>query len=257
MFTMNRHEKILAISLGALIVLCSSMYSQAHAQSIIKKFSVNDPAGLVLDTKGNLYVVESGKNRILQFNNNGTLIRTWGSSGSGPGQFQTPIGIDEDESKQNVYVTDVGNNRVARFSSNGLFVGQWGGLGSGQGQFANPGRVAVDPAGNLFVADFGNNRIQKFDENGKLIKTWGSLGSGNGQFYNPTGMTVTFPQGNVYVADTGNSRIQEFTNDGKFINKWSIDTPTGSNDNIDIDVDSKGTIYLTDRAADQVQVISP
>jgi DNA-binding beta-propeller fold protein YncE len=101
------------------------------------------------------------------------------------------------------------------------------------------------------------NRIQKFDENGKFLMTWGSLGSGNGQFYNPTGMTVSFPQGNVYVADTGNGRIQEFTNDGKFINKWSINTPTGSNTNIDIDVNSKGIIYLTDRTADQVLVISP
>ena len=66
----------------------------------------------------------------------------WGSSGSGPGQFQTPIGIDEDESKQNVYVTDVGNNRVERFTSSGLFVAQWGSLGSGPGQFANPGRIS-------------------------------------------------------------------------------------------------------------------
>ncbi|MFL6441158.1 MAG: hypothetical protein ACJ702_04280 [Nitrososphaeraceae archaeon] len=89
--------------------------------------------------------------------------------------------------------------------------------------------------------------VQKFDENVKFLMTWGSLGSGNGQFYNPT---VAFPQGNVYVADTGNSRIQEFSNDGKFINKWSINTPTGAIDNIDIDVNSKGIIYLADRAAD-------
>ncbi|MFL6396701.1 MAG: hypothetical protein ACJ706_06035 [Nitrososphaeraceae archaeon] len=99
--------------------------------------------------------------------------------------------------------------------------------------------------------------VQKFDENGKFLMTWGSLGSGNGQFYNPTGMTVAFPQGNVYVADTGNSRIQEFSNDGKFINKWSINTPTGAIDNIDLDVNYKGIIYLADRAADQVLVISP
>ena len=105
-------------------------------------------------------ITASPRNISLEFNSNGTLIRTWGSSGSGPSQFQTPIGIDEDESKQNVYVTDVGNNRVMRFSSNGLFAGQWGSLGSGPGQFANPGRVAVDPAVNVFVADFGNNRIQ-------------------------------------------------------------------------------------------------
>ena len=155
MFTMNIHQKVLSISLGALIVLCSSIHLPAYAQSVIQKLSVDDPAGLVLDLKGNAYIVETGKNRILEFSSNGTLIRTWGSSGSGPGQFQTPIGIDEDESKQNVYITDVGNNRVDRFSSNGLFVAQWGGLGSGPGQFANPGRVAVDPAGNVYVADFG------------------------------------------------------------------------------------------------------
>jgi hypothetical protein len=47
------------------------------------------------------------------------------------------------------------------------------------------------------------------------------------------------------------------SNDGKFINKWSINTPTGAIDNIDIDVNSKGIIYLADRAADQVLVISP
>jgi DNA-binding beta-propeller fold protein YncE len=305
MFTLNTYQKVLPITIGALLLLSSSMYFPAHAQSVIKTLSVDDPAGVVLDLKGNAYIVETGKDRILQFSSNGTLIRTWGSSGSGPGQFnspigitldytrgyvyvtdtgndrvqkftsdgkfvamwgssgsgpgqfQTPIGIDEDESKQNVYVTDVGNNRVERFSSNGLFAGQWGSLGSDNSQFANPGRVAVDPAGNVFVADFGNNRIQKFDENGKFLMTWGSLGSGNGQFYNPTGMTVAFPQGNVYVADTGNSRIQEFSNDGKFINKWSINTPTGAIDNIDIDVNSKGIIYLADRAADQVLVISP
>jgi hypothetical protein len=39
------------------------------------------------------YIVETGNNRILEFSSNGTLIKTWGSSGSGPGQFQTPISL--------------------------------------------------------------------------------------------------------------------------------------------------------------------
>lgn len=257
MLTVNLQIKIAAASIGGLLVLIGSITFPTYAQSVIKTLSVDDPAGIVLDLKGNVYVVETGKSRILEFSSNGTLITMWGSSGSGPGQFQTPIGIDEDESKQNVYVTDVGNNRVERFTSSGLFVAQWGSLGSGPGQFANPGRIAVDSSGNLFVADFGNNRIQKFDENGKLVAQWGSLGSGRGQFYNPTGMTVQYPQGNVYVADTGNDRIQEFTTNGKFVNEWHINTPTGATDNIDLDVNSNGIIYLTDRASDQVLIISP
>jgi DNA-binding beta-propeller fold protein YncE len=121
----------------------------------------------------------------------------------------------------------------------------------------DPAGIVLDIKGNVYVADFGNNRIQKFDENGKLVAQWGSLGSAPGQFYNPTGMAIQYPQGNVFVADTGNERIQEFTNDGKFVNKWHINTFTGATDNIDLDVNSNGIIYLTDRASDQVLIISP
>ena len=72
-------------------------------------------------------------------------------------------------------------------------------------------------------------------------------------------MTVQFPQGNVYVVDTGNHRVQAFTNDGKFINKWEL--PPGTSvvspiTGIDIDVNSAGTIFLTDANAGTVSVIS-
>ena len=217
----------------------------------------DDPAGIVVDPKGYVFVVDSDNDRIQKFTNNGTLVTLWGTSGSGPGQLSSPIGIDEDESKRNVYVTDLGNNRVQRFTTNGLFVSTWGSLGSGPGQFNNPGRIAVDPSGNLFVADIGNNRIQKFDAEGKLITMWGSLGSGPGQFHNPTGMTVQFPSGKVFVADTGNSRIQEFDNDGKFIRQINAATHFDSSDNIDLDVDSNGKIYLTDRNDDNIIILSP
>jgi tripartite motif-containing protein 71 len=217
----------------------------------------NDPAGIVLDPKGYVFVVDSNNDRIQKFTSNGTFVDEWGTAGAGPGQFTTVIGIDEDDDKQNVYVTDIGNNRVERFTNDGLFVSEWGTAGAGPGQFNNPGRIALDPSGNLFVADFGNNRIQKFDENGNLITMWGTAGAGPGQFYNPTGMTVQFPQGNVFVADSGNSRIQQFDNSGKFVKEYSIGENTGDITNIDLDVDSDGKIYLTDRGLDVIKVISP
>lgn len=52
MFTLNTHMKALLIAIGgALLLLSSSMYFPAHAQSIIKKLNVDDPAGVVLDPK--------------------------------------------------------------------------------------------------------------------------------------------------------------------------------------------------------------
>ena len=89
------------------------------------------------------------------------------------------------------------------------------------------------------------------------VTTWGSLGSAPGQFDDLAGMTVQYPSGNVFVADTGNSRIQEFDNNGKFIKQINAGTQFDSSDNIDLDVDSNGKIYLTDRNDDNIIIFSP
>jgi len=133
----------------------------------------------------------------------------------------------------------------------------WGSVGSNPGQFNNPAGIVLDPKGYVFVVDSNNNRIQKFTSNGTFVDEWGTAGAGPGQFYNPTGMTVQFPQGNVFVADSGNSRIQQFDNSGKFVKEYSIGENTGDITNIDLDVDSDGKIYLTDRGLDVIKVISP
>src|SRR5690349_17041858 len=105
-----------------LMVFAGSLSLHVYAQNIIKTFSspgsgngqLNNPRGIVLDDKGNLYVVDSGNNRIQEFDINGKFIRTWGSFGSGEGQFNHPIGITVDYARGYVYVTDTGNSRVEK-----------------------------------------------------------------------------------------------------------------------------------------------
>ena len=90
----------------------------------------------------------------LQFN------QSFGTSGAGSGQFNTPGGVAVDGSG-NVYVADLSNHRIVNFNfSNptGTFT-SFGTVGSGNGQFNDPFRVAVDSIGNVYVADTGNNRI--------------------------------------------------------------------------------------------------
>src|SRR5437773_3992887 len=139
----------------------------------------------------------------------GTFLTTWGSSGTGDGQFDFPFGVATDGSG-NVYVADYGNDRIQKFDASGTFVTTWGSSGSGNGQFNGPGGVATDGSGHVYVADTNNHRIQKFDASGTFVTTWGSSGSGNGQFNGPDGV-ATDGSGNVYVADTNNQRIQEFS----------------------------------------------
>ena len=61
------------------IMLLGSVITSVYAQNVVKRWSVDNPGGIVIDPKGNVYVAETGKDRILEFTSNGTLIRAWGS----------------------------------------------------------------------------------------------------------------------------------------------------------------------------------
>ena len=73
-----------------------------------------EPAGVAVDSSGNVYVSDFSNNRIQKFTSNGTFITKWGSPGSGEGQFNRPENVAVDSSG-NVYVGDTGNNRIQVF----------------------------------------------------------------------------------------------------------------------------------------------
>ncbi len=68
-----------------------------------------------MDSDDLVYVGESGNNRVSVFTCEGVFLKSFGSNGSGPGQFNGPYGIAVDQCGV-VYVSDYGNNRVQIFS---------------------------------------------------------------------------------------------------------------------------------------------
>src|SRR5215207_7720934 len=112
-----------------------------------------NPAGIAVDSSGNVYVGDFGENnRIQKFDSNGNFITKWGSIGSNDGQFNRPSGLAVDSSG-NVYVADEDNNRIQKFDSNGNFITKWGSPGNKDGQFLGPSGLIVDPSGNVYVVD--------------------------------------------------------------------------------------------------------
>lgn len=95
---------ITVATIVGLILLGVSLSNSTNAQNVLKTIGspgsgnveLDDPKGVVVDTKGNLYVVDSGNNRIQEFDSNGKFIRTWGTFGTGDGQFNGPLGITLD-----------------------------------------------------------------------------------------------------------------------------------------------------------------
>ena len=118
-------------------------------------------SGIAIDPSGNVYVIDSGNDRIQKFSSTGIYVAQWGSAGSGNGRFIDPEGIAADSSG-NVYVVDTGNDRVQMFTPKGAYVTQWGSTGIESGQFAWPKGISVDSTGNIYVTDWVNSNFQKF-----------------------------------------------------------------------------------------------
>ena len=73
----------------------------------------NSPEGLMYDSVGNLYIVDSGNNRIV-FGHGSVTLGVTGTNGTALGQFNGPVNICANE--RGVYVADTGNNRIQSFS---------------------------------------------------------------------------------------------------------------------------------------------
>ena len=194
--------------------------------------SFNTPNGITVDSKGNLYVADSGNDTIRKIgsNNNVTTIAGQaGISGRANGQgtnatFYYPIGITSD-GKGNLYVTDLYNDTIRKIdSSNNVttIAGHARTRGSADGQgtnatFALPAGITSDSQGNLYVADQHNDTIRKIDTNLNVTTLSGQAGvsgSADGQgtnatFDHPTGITVD-SKGNFYLSDQNTIRQAAF-----------------------------------------------
>lgn len=78
---------------------------------------------------GRIFISDGyGNNRILEYNNQGTRAREWGTEGTGPGQFHLPHGITIDD-QNTIWIADRENGRIQHFDLNGKFLSQIEGLG--------------------------------------------------------------------------------------------------------------------------------
>ena len=181
------------------------------------------PAGLALDSEGNIYCSEEFQNKICIFNEDGEEIGEWGEPGSAEGQLNGPSGLAVD-ADGNLLVSDARNNRVQKFTTDGQYLAT-----IGEGRLNSPWGLALDSEGNIYVADWGNNCVRKFSPDGDLLLTIGGPDLDNGADLNhPSGVAVD-SEGDIYVSDWGNKRIQIYAPDGSIITALHGDAVEFSN----------------------------
>jgi len=200
------------------------------------------PFGLAVDTSGTVYVADAGDNTIKKLSPTGTLLTTWGKTGSAPGEFSLPEGVALD-AQGNVYVADAFNSRIQKFSSTGTLLAVWGNTGSPAERLKTPVGIAVDTQGDLYVSDIRNHRIVKFSPEGKFLLAWDQVGST--PFSSAKDMAVD-REGNVYIADDRNDRIVKLSPTGKVLSLWGNQMASGM---FGITVDLQGNVYFAEFSA--------
>ena len=254
-------SKIVLLWLPTLLALAALTPATVWAQEFLLEWGsagsgdgqFNAPRGIALDDSGNVYVADSGNNRIQKFDRNGNFLLKWGTAGTENGQFNTPVDVAVDTSG-NVFVVDQGNDRIQRFEPSGVYLLKWGSEGADSGEFNAPNGITADTLGFVYVADSGNDRIQKFGLTGNFIRRWGSSGTNFGQLAAPADVAVD-DSAFVYVVDRDNHRIQKFETNAVFALKWGaqgsedirFESPRG------ITVDKGSRIYVADENNQRIQ----
>lgn len=212
-------------------------------REVIGRFGISTeafdgPVDAALDSSGNIYVLDSGNNRVQIFDKYLNFVLAFGSYGSREGEFNKPSAIALDD-RGFLYVVDSGNHRVQIFTSDLkankiTFYESWGSLGSREGEFKDPTDIALDGSGAIWIVDSGNDRVQRFTfqrdlRHGPRVSPAGGFGRyfGDRQGTYEDLVSISWSDedlGYLYLL-SGSCLVQQFRLDGTFWKSWPAVAP--------------------------------
>jgi DNA-binding beta-propeller fold protein YncE len=126
------------------------------------------PRRIAIGPDDSVYVLDQGRTRIVKFSPDGHVLSSWGSKGSGDGQFNDPTSVAVDSTSGKVYVADPINKRIQVFDQSGKFLTKW--IIPEWGQPAGFEDLVIDSKmGRVYASSVNNDAVLIFDLNGTRV----------------------------------------------------------------------------------------
>lgn len=251
------------------------------------------PSAVALDSAGDLYIADTGTNRIRQVSPSGAITTVAGTGLAAPGgeataavttPLMTPTSVAVDQFG-NLLIVETGAHRVRQVAADGrirTIVGTGtAGLGPDllpptETQLSAPRGICLDRSGNLYVADTGNHRVLLVPAQGLVTTVAGNGAQGMAGDGGPAPLAelnqpaacALDSAGDLYIADTYNHRIRKIDTTGTITTVAGNGSAGESGDEgpaqatslntpRGVAVDDNGNIYISDSGNNCIRQVTP
>jgi len=180
---------------------------------------LSQPLGMDIDPDGNIYIADTGNNRILKCSQRGELLREAGGFGFDKEQFDRPVDVWAGNGLD-VFVVDYNNQRLERYDKDLNYIASYYSdeLQEEPLQFGYPAAVGFSSNGEIFLADHEFNRVLRIDSFGKPKASFGDFNWGEGRLSRPAKILISARR-EILVSDSTADAIVEFDYYGNFVRR--------------------------------------
>lgn len=180
---------------------------------ISKTDTLQKPNGVTFDKEGNIYVADTGNDRLLKFDDSGNFLKKFEAKK----KMRSPLSIQVGPNK-NIYASSMLSSKMFVFSPGGTLIKE---------KLMEKPIVFKIQNSKIYITSPG--RIWVYDMQLNVLEYWGNPGKRTGEFMYPNGIAIDKDE-NVYVSDSNNTRIQVFNKERENIERGTGRTPKGLND---------------------------